>query len=232
MPNSGLSRLPIWTYLRTRFKDASRSRVELAFDNGDPLLVSTPVGRGQLLLLTTASSSQSRLRSEDRPSWNALETVAAFPALVNEMFRLAVSQDRTERLTVGLPGNGLLEEKDEVRGFTLVAPGGNEIEVQTDQVDGFFSWRVEAFPSPGFYSASARLVDRELNRTWAANLDVSESDLTGPVLDLSATETMEFQGSPGRQGQTLPLVQLLLIGLFLFLLLELVCGYRLGRKHA
>ncbi|MEX2172980.1 MAG: hypothetical protein WD872_01375, partial [Pirellulaceae bacterium] len=170
---SGLVTTPIWKYIKlTPFAE---SEVALAFDNGDPLLVESRIGRGRSILFATAASPDSLDRSTTPPTpWTALSSWPSFPPLVQEMLNLAVSGRGAARnvevgddLTGTIPGATLDAQ------IALALPDGASQRLPIVHDGQEARWSYTDVAHSGVYEARAG----ELVQKFAVNLNARESDL-------------------------------------------------------
>lgn len=229
-PDAGLATLPIWTYFKVRIIDNSSTRVDLSLTNGDPLLVSKAYGTGRIVLFTSSSSSQSKIRLDDIP-WNANETSAGFPALVLEMFHVSLQDHQPDTIHVGQIGHGEFKEQNRIDEFSFHSPEGTPLEIDVVQSDGFVSWKSNPLLATGFYEFSAKTGNSESTKTLAVNFDAAESDLRGITPPGEYHEISGPKSKSTSQSRSVQLFQILLLGLVLLLVTESVVGFQFGKEN-
>lgn len=175
---SGLLTTPIWKYVRVELLPSATARVALAYDNGDPAIVEEPLGRGRVILLTTAIGADSVDRATDPPTpWTALTSWPSFPPLVQELLAFAVRRRfETRNVLVGEALEGVLAGSHALAGFTLRAPNGESQRVPLKHVGESSSWSFSGANVSGIYTAELDLAATP-NPRFAVNLRPRESDL-------------------------------------------------------
>jgi hypothetical protein len=169
---AGLLTTPVWKYVRAA--PQARAAVALAFGSGDPAIVEWRVGRGRVILVTTAASPLSRDETTDPPTpWTALPEWPSFPPLVHEMLQLAVGgQGDARNVLVGetislTAAPGQAEDEATVRG-----PEGQKT-VAWFRTESELRWD-DVARRQGVYDVRAG----ERTFRFAAQLDPREGDLT------------------------------------------------------
>jgi len=120
---AGLLTTPVWRYFKLQPLEGAIEH--LAFDTGDPAVLTSQVGAGRVVLFATAASTASVDRSGGEiVPWTALVSWPSFPPLVHEMLRFA-SGGRTAARNV-LVGEALRWERPGTSGepVELVEPAG------------------------------------------------------------------------------------------------------------
>lgn len=160
-PRSGdFSSVRVYGY--RRLTPATGARVLARYDDGQPALVERAVGQGRMAVWTTSVDL----------SWNDVALKPVFLPFVHQLVRtLAAFRDRPPSLTVGQIA---APESASDRGRPRVAVDPSGTPVPLDAARG------EAFEvtMPGFYEVRQGGTDDGEPSLVAANVDLSESDLT------------------------------------------------------
>lgn len=175
---SGLLTTPIWKYVRAELLPASAASVALAYSSGDPAIIEEPLGRGRVILVTTAVGTDSVDRATDPPTpWTALASWPSFPPLVQELLAFAVRRRFEMRnVLVGEPLEGSLAYAQAPAGFTIRTPGGEAQRVPLEHVGQSSAWSFSGTALSGIYAADLGAADGSSQR-FAVNLRTRESDL-------------------------------------------------------
>jgi len=230
---SGLLTTPVWKYVK--LSPLAGAQTALAFDNGDPAIVESRIGRGRSILVATAASPQSVDRATDPPTpWTALPEWPSFPPLAHEMLRLAlVGRSEGRNVLVG----------DELTGFvppaalseTVVLSGPNDQQERLPIVldAGAARWSSSGAITSGEYSA--RLGDAV--QRFAVNVNTRESDLSRFDPELLPGQFSREPLAPGDDEVPPALAassadsyfRWLLWGVLTLLLIEPLLAWRFGR---
>ena len=134
------------------------------FDDGAPALVERRVGSGRVLMWASSLDIE----------WNDLAVKPIFLPFVHQMARyLAAYREPEPWLTVGEvldPSRTLAGHPNDIR--TVVSPSGQRISLDPEGGD------VVELAEQGFYELRAQAAGGGPAATVAANVDLSESDLT------------------------------------------------------
>jgi hypothetical protein len=233
---AGLLTVPTWRYIRLDQVDTAAS-VALAFDNGDPAIITAERGQGRVLLVATAASPESVDRSTDPPTpWTALASWPSFPPLIHEMVRFAVSNRVAQRnvLVGDLISLQLSAEQAKAAG-TLDTPDNQQIALRLD--GGERLWTYNQVDRPGVYRLA--FADEAIPPAlFTANITAltptgSESDLT-PVSSDSLASLFDEASQPvvastSLGEQDVSLFRVVLGSLLALLVVETVLACRFGR---
>lgn len=233
---AGLLTVPTWRYIRLDQVDTAAS-VALAFDNGDPAIITAEKGQGRVLLVATAASPESVDRSTDPPTpWTALASWPSFPPLIHEMVRFAVSNRVAQRnvLVGDLISLQLSAEQAKAAG-TLDTPDNQQIALRLD--GGERLWTYNQVDRPGVYRLA--FADEAIPPAlFTANITAltptgSESDLT-PVSSDSLASLFDEASQPvvastSLGEQDVSLFRVVLGSLLALLVVETVLACRIGR---
>lgn len=174
--SAGLLTVPTWRYFKLRV-DSPSAITALAFQNGDPAIVSEGIGRGRSILVATALSPSSVEVSPDGTvPWSALPSWPSFPPLVHGLVHEAIS-GRNESQTVEVLSPLIFTTPDSsATSATVTLPDGTSRQM-TCTADAAGS-RCVFGPtlSRGIYRVQSG--SQTSPRMFAVNLDTRESDLT------------------------------------------------------
>lgn len=228
---AGLLTVPIWRYMRLD-SVGDGATVAMAFDTGDPAIVTSEVGQGRVVLVATAVSPQSVDATTDPPiPWNALASWPSFPPLVHEVVRfVATDRGAYRNLLVGDPVS--FRYAPELVGLTasLTMPDETQVSFRLEDAADFAS--IALAKQPGVYRLQLESTETP-PVTFAVNVDTAESDLA-----TQATESLEslFDKPPRQQisepaasAGNMPLFRLALGAVLCLLLIETGLAYRFGR---
>ena len=221
---------PISRYFRlTVPARLSRARVALAFQNGDPAIVETPVGRGRSIVLATAASLASVDPQTHRP-WTALPAWPSFLPLVRELLAYATGS-RHDRYNV-LVSEPLTCATGRAGIATVIEPDGQERPVSSDPAPAHVL--LPETRQVGLYVAQ-RAGGAE--QRWAVNLDTRESDLarvdTAALPAELAVDDGRLRRAAGHGGQPIRRWQHeLLLAVLGLLLVESALAARFGGRAA
>lgn len=231
-PDSGLTSLPIWSYFRVAVDPQSGFRTDLAVGQRDPLILSRREDRGMWVVMTTASSSDSRVRGPVRTPFNAIELSPAFPPLVHELVTRGISQPVNRSFPVGAMASGSLELRTRATDISVSDRSGQVYDVLVTHENDLLSWRTEAIEFAGFYRFAGRTQTTTFEQGFVVNVDPVESDLR-PAEDFPGEPVVPRTGQPpGRyRGAAVDLYHWLILALLVCVSAEFIAGYRLGRNH-
>jgi hypothetical protein len=161
-PRSGdFSSVRVYGY--RRLAPAADARVLARFDDGQPALVERPIGPGRLLVWTSSFDLV----------WNDLALKPVFLPFVHQIVRtLATFQDRPAALTVGQVA-ALDRRTGAAPARVAVEPSGRRVPLDPERGD------VLELTQPGFYEVRAEGQEQAAETVVAANVDLTESDLSG-----------------------------------------------------
>ncbi len=175
---SGLLTTPVWKYVQVRPYDSAAARVALPFDSGDPAILEQSVGRGRVILLTTAVSPDSVDRATDPPTpWTALTTWPSFPPLVQEILAFAVrGRFAARNVLVGDSLEGSLLGATPTEPLTVQTPQGETERVPLQHTGEISTWSFGGTAASGVYAVGfGPPLDRI--KQFAVNINPRESDL-------------------------------------------------------
>ncbi len=181
-PRSGdFSSVRVYGY--RRLTPADGARVLARYDDGQPALVERAVGRGRMAVWTTSVDL----------SWNDVALKPVFLPFVHQLVRtLAAYRDRPPSLTVGQVA-APETAADAARPRVVVDPSGTPVPLEAARGDAF------EVTMPGFYEVRRAGTDGGEPTVVAANVDLSESDLT-PLDAALVTAAVTGAGEPGGGG--------------------------------
>lgn len=236
---AGLLTTPIWKYVRLQVGPQAESQVALAFDNGDPAIVESPVGRGHVILVATDGSDSSLDHSTTPPSpWNAWSSWPSFPPLVQQILKEAV-RGRTplRNVTVGDLLRGRLPPGSAESTVVISDPAGRDLRVSAESQDASRQWSFSDTRRSGVYSVALGGAADDVDR-FAVNVDTRESQLERVDATLLPsqlqTQLLEETVASGRADGigASQLFRYLLAAVLLLLLCESFLAWFFGRSDA
>ena len=159
-PGFGLENVLTFEYFRAAALPGAN--VALQFENGDPCLVERTVGRGRVVLVTTAADSR---------RWSTWNTIGGtFTTLINEIVQFAI---RPVPVQQGLVGDAFEFPVPELGAISVTDPSAAEhvlVAANPDDVNLSFA----KTSLPGFYSATTNSIPEQ---TLGINVNTVESNL-------------------------------------------------------
>lgn len=245
---TGLLTTPIWKYIRLQSPRTNEgAKVALEFDSGDPAIVEWPVGRGRVVLVATAGSTASRIGGDRIQPWTAWPTWPSFPPLVQEMLRLAISDQLKDRnREVGDPLQGFVRSTAADLTMTIEGPQRGDAPPPTPKrserialnFDGEDSrWTFSGAYWSGVYQAQFG-PPLSQNRNYAVNIDPRESDFSRIDLDDVPSQFQRDYREEDPESTDLPIdkpqpyFRYLLSLMFLLLVAETAVAWRFGNSSA
>ncbi|HTN75778.1 MAG TPA: VWA domain-containing protein [Pirellulaceae bacterium] len=233
---AGLLTTPVWKYMKLTPYDATKSRVALAFDTGDPAIITEPIGRGRVVLVATAASIQSQDRTTTPPTpWTALSTWPSFPPLVQETLAYAIAGQRAQRnLLVSDDLSGVLPGATSQQAVQLIAPGGHSERLQLKFAGDDAVWDYGDTHFSGVYEATLG-PPRATSQLFAVNVNTRESDLARvdpETLPSQLSRDLPSESSPvaalAGGGHPAELFRYFLSAVLVLLVVETVLAWRFG----
>jgi hypothetical protein len=233
---AGLLTTPIWKYVRLAPIDSTTSQVALALDNGDPAIVTQALGRGRVVVIATAASTQSVDKStEPATPWTALSTWPSFPPLMQETLAYAIGGRTAQRnLLVGDDLGGVIPNASSQLEAQLQTPDGRteRLPLQTQGED--VAWGFGDAHLSGIYELKLG-PPQSSTQLFAMNVNTRESDLERVDPDALPPELSQDRrtGAVARTagaggGSTRDLFRYFLGGVLALLLVETVFAWRIG----
>lgn len=172
---AGLLTAPTWVYRRLD-SISDQAQVALAFDNGDPALISESIGQGRVLLWATAAALDVVDRQgETITPWTILPSWPSFPPLIHEMLYFACGgQPARRNVLVGQRTGSRIPSVTLSDANRLQSPSGKEQRLTTETPT--HEWRSEPLLTSGVYRASYGQPE-QLHELFAVNVDAAEGDL-------------------------------------------------------
>lgn len=231
-PQAGLTSMPIWCYFKAVIQDGAGWETHLAFQNGDPFMISKRFGNGNFVLFTSSSSSESKTPLSSQPGgqeipWNANETIPAFPALIQEVFSNLLQKGNLDSIRVGGVASDSFEERAQVIAQELTTPDGESMDLDVEQQNGLVTYRSRTMNRSGIYRLEFKTPKSTRVRWVAINLDPEEGDLR--AMEFDDKESGIPSGETSSSILFAQLFQLALLALGILLLVETFAGYRIGQ---
>jgi hypothetical protein len=246
---AGLLTTPTWKYVKLSSTGGEEVRTALAFDNGDPAVVESRVGRGRVIMFATAGSPESIDRSLTPPvPWTALPTWPSFPPLIQESLSLvARGREEGRNRLVGESLSSLIRNATPETRLTMTPPtadgrdrsrsGGREVRLESE--GEMWRWSYGDTFISGIYELKIGPPVDQVER-FAVNVDPRESalDRVDPAqlpkeLNASAAETSSSAGGGASLGgQTYAWFRPLLISVVALLALESLLARWFGGGRA
>jgi hypothetical protein len=172
---AGLLTTPVGRYFRLEIP-GEHSQVEraLALPNGDPLVVTTSLGRGRVVLVATAGSLASVDRASGEP-WTTSPAWPSFLPVVREILAFAVGGGHNQwQAFVGEPLAAALPSDTAGNDLELVRPDDRKVSLRVSATSRDRSWRYDDTDVAGIYTVQRGGADVA---RFAVNVDTRESDL-------------------------------------------------------
>ena len=234
---SGLLTTPVWTYYRLEPLHREHSVVALAFNNGDPAMVTATIERGRSILFATAASPNSLNRNVQPPTpWTAFSTWPSFPPLIQETLIFAISGRAESRNgIVGQPLEAYAPPQAANAPVTIIGPSGQKEKVRLMHSPNGSRWSFPNTLSSGVYEAE--YVSGSDKQWYAVNVDTAESDLTRFDPQLLPNQFVREVNAGEAGGTALPvsgrseLFRYLLFGVLGLVLTETFLGWFFGSRR-
>jgi Aerotolerance regulator N-terminal/von Willebrand factor type A domain len=140
---SGLLTTPVHEYFKLTIPEASRAKVALALENGDPLVVEEPIGRGRSIVVATSADV----------SWTAMPLWPSYVPLVQELLLFAMHDGVQDRnVLVGQPLSGVLKRTGP-RAVHVKLPTGETSQARIATQGSESAWSFSETYTSGLYSA-------------------------------------------------------------------------------
>jgi hypothetical protein len=179
---AGLLNTPVSRYLQL---DVSESlpgvEVAAAMPNGDPLIITAPLGRGRIILVATDASLGSVNRTTGEP-WTHWPTWPSFLPMIREMLAYATAgrqQAWQQRVGATLGGNlshGGQTSQSPPASLKITRPDGKRAAVSLEDVSDGWTWSYRDTDLSGIYVLENDA--QNASQRFAINVDPLESDLT------------------------------------------------------
>lgn len=230
-PDTGLLTTPVFQYWKID-QQSPALQIDLAFTNGDPLIVRHRVGDGWVATILSAPENLATESSET--SWNS---IATWPSFVPLMGRLLVNLLDTTSLQFTLPCGDLMSGRSNAPSPSSVeirAPKGEVTTIVAEQTSDSTQsrWFYSKTQDAGIYTASYADGSTEF---FALNLDAEQSSLASlpaqQILRIEPKEPVDenlrsvSDASLGSQ-----LARKLLFGLLALLIAESIIAWFIGKR--
>lgn len=232
---AGLLTTPVWKYLRLEMVEGARARTALAFDSGDPAIVTEQIGRGQVVVVAIPASTRSVDATTSPPTpWTALSTWPSFPPLVQETLAFTLTGRQAQRnLQVGDDIAGVVPNATVQQTLVVAAPDGRteRVPLKSQGQDAVWSYGPTGYS--GMYEARFG-APRDMTELYALNVNTRESDLERVDVE-SLPEQLTHDAprsadAPVALATSRPaeLFRYFLGGVLVLLLVETVFAWRIG----
>jgi hypothetical protein len=173
---SGLLSTPVYKYFRLEVDPASRARVALAFDGGDPAIVEETILAGRSILVATEGSLSS-VDPATRNPWTTMPAWPSFVPIVQEILAQAVRGQMSEHnVQVGQTLGDSLPAMATRAAVGVTTPSGAREEVRMTLDAQTSRWAYADTHESGVYRVELGApISRE--QAFAVNVDTLESDL-------------------------------------------------------
>jgi hypothetical protein len=168
-PGTGLEETLISRYVRVQVPEGNAVQRVINYTNGDPAILDAPVGRGRVILITTALDDRWGL-------WPILPQTS-FPPIIQETVRHVVAGRWVDRnVQVGQPITGAFRRADVA--VTARLPDGGSESLKLAESDGLGTLRFTDTAQAGVYEFR---LGQPIGRTelYGVNPDPRESRLAG-----------------------------------------------------
>jgi hypothetical protein len=176
----GLLTTPVSRYYRLELIEGRLGvEVAAATPNGDPFIVTAPLGRGRIVLVATAASLSSVDAATGEP-WTNWPTWPSFLPIVRELLAYASGgRQQAWQQVVGTPLGGTLPAAPltelDPGALQIVRPDGRSEPVAVQAGGASWEWSYAATDVSGIYRL--RGLPEDQVQPFAVNVDTSESDL-------------------------------------------------------
>ncbi|MHB8970533.1 MAG: BatA domain-containing protein [Pirellulaceae bacterium] len=236
---SGLLTTPIWKYVKLTPLPGRGVQTALAFENGDPAVLESTLGRGHVILVATDGSSTSLDPSTNPPTpWSALAGWPSFPPLVQQMLKSAVrGRTQLRNATVGDSLRGIVQPGLAEAAVLVSGPAGRVQRVPAEVNGNVSQWTFTETMRSGVYTVAIGGAAGEVDR-YAVNLDTRESQLErwdAELLPSQFQRGAEDGAEPAARSDSLSPSQsfrYLLAVVLLLLLCETFLAWFFGRSAA
>jgi hypothetical protein len=172
---AGLLSTPVNRYFRLAVSPDHRdAQIAAALPNGDPFIVTAPLGRGRIAVVATDASISSIDPATNEP-WTAWPTWPSFLPLVRELLAYAMSSGQNlQQQLVGTPIFGRSSPGTDRDAVRIQRPDGISAEISTQSLSSSDEWSYFDTDVNGIYKVAGTAKTDEL---FAVNVDTAESDL-------------------------------------------------------
>ncbi len=256
-PDAGLLTTPIFRFWKVQLNDESarRPKVELQLQDGLPLVLLKPLGKGRVATMLSAPQTGSQKLSSHQTStnqaggspgsvlsgsepWNAMAAWPSFLPLMQQLVHSTLADSTTSyNLSVGEPLGGSQRAAGDTSLVRVMRPDGIEAEVQASATDanGMRDWSYPATMRRGLYQVTTQ---GNPPRPFSVNIDPVQSDLRSVATNRLPKSTVKTpsQLTANLDASTIPnsnaMVRWLLGALAVMLITESWLAWQLGRRLA
>jgi hypothetical protein len=234
-PDSGLLTTPVFRYWQiTPLSPPADLVVDLALDNGDPLVVRRRLGQGYVAGFLSAPSTG----AAPQQAWNAIATWPSFVPLMQSLIQSLVGGN-IERRTVlaGRPIAGSVPASDADQVITVIKPDGSESQIAPELTTevGTAPWVFGPTQRQGVYLVRHSTGNEEF---YAVNLNPSGSSLRSASTDelpqaapmAALHEEVRQRGMTEVAESSSPLARSALLVLGGLLVIESLLAWAIGRR--
>ena len=234
---AGLLTTPIYRYFKLTLPEHSRASVPLAFDDGDPAIVTETIERGRVILAAT-DGSLSSVDAVHRTPWNAWPAWPSFLPMVQEILAAAVAGQQGQRnVQVGQPLGELVDANSATAALVLTTPDKRREELRTTTDQDGVRWSFGDTMLSGIYAVEYGS-PRPHDEDYAVNVDTAESNLAridpeelpkGFVMHSQSGIDEPTNAEVGRRSD---LHRMLLYGVLGLLFTETLLAWRFGNRRS
>ncbi|HEY2837942.1 MAG TPA: CARDB domain-containing protein, partial [Pirellulales bacterium] len=177
---AGLLTTPVSKFFQLQLSEKSQAQVALAIENGAPLIVEEPIGRGRSILIATSAEA----------SWTAMPMWPSYVPIVQELLMFAVRGQLQDRNVLVGQSLGALLPPGAGNTVEIQLPGGEVKRNTAGGAGGDRSWSFAETTTSGIFRAQSAAANggAPLVESFAVNVDTAESDLTPVSEDELARE--------------------------------------------
>jgi hypothetical protein len=239
---AGLLTTPVARYHRLELpRDRPVTAVAAALQNGDPFIVTAPLGRGRTILIATDGSLTSVDAATGEP-WTSWPTWPSFLPLVRDLLAYSMTGQQSDwQQLVGTPlsSNALPSSLQSTTSTALriELPDGQTAPVSVQTTPNGEDWSYADTNLSGIYTL--RGLPDDATREFAVNVDTTESDLAKanpeqlpPELNVGEVESDATAGTVDANISRAGFNQSLLWVALAFLFVESFLAWQFGRGVA
>ncbi len=231
---AGLITTPIARYFKLNLPEDSTTRVALATTTGDPLIITSELGRGRVAMVATDGSLTSLDPATGEP-WTVMPAWPSFLPIVRGLLGFAMGDaQQGVGVLVGQPIGGLAPAKSQGQELLIRRPSGEEEPAVVRDTAGGVAWEYDRTDQSGVYQLTLAGNPLPLDAA-AVNPDPRESDLSRVAASALPAElrlrSVDSDASSAGAGLVAPagIHRGLLLAALLLVLVETFLAYWFGR---